>query len=52
MSCMGPKRSTQLLSIDGVGVSDLKIDSGSGMTRGVKGQGLGVNGSPLTVGGK
>lgn len=39
MSSMGPKRSTQSFPIDGVGVSDLKIDSGSGMTRDVTAEG-------------
>lgn len=47
---MGPERSTQSLPIDKVGVSNLKIDSGSDMTRGVKGWGLRESGSPLTVG--
>lgn len=49
MSSMGPKRSTQSLPIHRVGVSDLKIDSGSCMTRGGKGWGYRVSGSLLTL---
>lgn len=43
---MEPERSTQSLPIDKVGVSDLKINSGSDMTRGVKGRGLRESGPP------
>lgn len=40
---MGPKRSAQSLQIDGVGVSNLKMDSASGMNHGVKRRGLGLS---------
>lgn len=49
MSSMGPKRSTQSLPIDGVGVSDLKIDSGSVMACDVKRRGCWVSASPLKL---